>query len=70
MTNYKITNKNTQQTQVMNGKEAADFVRINDHTKYDIQAMTSKRDKIIFNVAAVGFMTALYFALCQLLSFI
>jgi len=68
MTDYKITNKNTKQVQIMNSKQAADFVRINDHTKYNIQAMTSKKDKILFNVVAVCLMVALYLAFTQLLN--
>jgi|TARA_R110002012_G_scaffold92744_1_gene225095 hypothetical protein len=68
MTDYKITNKNTKQTQIMNGKQAADFKKINYKNNYDIQAITSKKDKIIFNFVAVCLMTALYLALCELLN--
>lgn len=68
MTDYKITNKNTKHTQIMNGKQAADFVRINDHKNYDIQAMTSKKDNILFSVVSVCLMVALYLGLTQLLN--
>ena len=68
MTDYKITNKNTKQSQIMNGKQAADFVRINDHTKYNIHAMTSKKDNILFSVVSVCLMVALYLGLTQLLN--
>ena len=70
MTDYKITNKNTKQSQIMNGKQAADFKKINYKNNYDIQAITSKKDKILFNVVAVCLMVALYLGLTQLLSII
>ena len=68
MTDYKITNKKTKQIQIMNGKQAADFKKINYKNNYDIQAITSKKDKIIFNVVAVCLMVALYLGLTQLLN--
>ena len=71
MTDFKITNKKTNIVQFMNGTELANFIYKNDRKKYIIEDLTQNKrkrlDNIIFNIAGVAIMLALYFGLCEIL---
>ena len=68
---FKITNKKTNIVQFMNGTELANFIYKNDRKKYIIEDLTQTKrkrlDNIIFNIAGVAIMLALYFGLCEIL---
>ena len=67
---YKVKNRETGKTQILNAQEVANFVFKNKHTKYDIKQMPSKYENIIFNIIAVVICAVLYIALNQLFLYI
>ncbi len=67
---YKVRNKQTGKTQILNAQEVANFVFKNNHKKYDIKQMPSKYENILFNILAVLLCAGLYIALNQLFLYI
>ena len=62
--NYKVTNKETKQTQILNAEELAKFIFKNDHNKYNIKniAESKAQDFAAFVLVCIGFfiMFAIY----------
>lgn len=67
---YKVKNRQTGKTQILNAQEVANFVFKNNHKNYDIKQMPSKYENIIFNIIAVLLCVVLYIALNQLFLYI
>ena len=67
---YKVKNRQTGKSQILNAQEVANFVFKNKHTNYDIKQMPSKYENIIFNIIAVLLCAVLYIALNQLFLYI
>tara|TARA_R100000655_G_scaffold5625_3_gene17139 strand:- start:91 stop:348 length:258 start_codon:yes stop_codon:yes gene_type:complete len=67
---YKVKNKQTGKSQILNAQEVANFVFKNNHKKYDIKQITNKYENIIFNIIAVAICVGLYIALNQLFLYI
>ena len=67
---YKVKNKQTGKSQILNAQEVANFVFKNKHTKYDITQITNKYENILFNIIAVAICVGLYIALNQLFLYI
>jgi len=61
---YKVTNKETKQTQILNADQLAKFVFKNDHNNYDIKntAESKAKDFAAFVLVCIGFfiMFAIY----------
>jgi len=55
--NYKVINKETKQTQILNAEELAKFVFKNDHNKYNIKniAESKTKDFAAFILVCIGF---------------
>ena len=54
---YKVINKETQQTQILNADQLAKFVFKNDHNKYNIKniAESKAKDFAAFILVCIGF---------------
>lgn len=67
---YKVKNKQTGKTQILNAQEVANFVFKNNHKKYNITQITNKYENILFNIIAVLICVVLYIALNKLFLYI
>tara|TARA_R100000664_G_C2743475_1_gene131657 strand:+ start:969 stop:1226 length:258 start_codon:yes stop_codon:yes gene_type:complete len=67
---YKVKNRQTGKTQILNAQEVANFVFKNNHKNYDIKQMPNKYENILFNIIAVLLCAVLYIALNQLFLYI
>ena len=67
---YKVKNRQTGKTQILNAQEVANFVFKNNHKNYDIKQLPSKYENILFNIIAVLLCAVLYIALNKLFLYI
>jgi hypothetical protein len=67
---YKVKNRETGKSQILNAQEVANFVFKNNHKKYNITQITNKYENILFNIIAVLLCVGLYIALNQFFLYI
>ena len=67
---YKVKNRETGKTQILNAQEVANFVFKNKHTNYDIKQLPNKYENILFNIIAVALCVVFYIALNQFFLYI